>query len=253
MSTTKRPRRYRERSCSLRAAEHLNEWIATAQYPLHSKLPPERRLCEKLEISRAALRNALQQLEDDGVIWRHVGKGTFVGGRPSSVHSSPASLGAGTTLPELLETRVLVEPIMARLAALRAQQSDLVLIERYQQRAAEAQNWTAWDTWDELFHRAVAEASGNGLMISFIDQLFRAKRESRWTITRAASFDAALKARYSSEHAAVISGITCRDPGIAEAAMTRHMAGISRSIGPALSASRKDETNIADPESWIET
>ena len=41
------------------------------------RLPPERHLSDQLGLSRATLRKALDALERDGVIWRHVGKGTF--------------------------------------------------------------------------------------------------------------------------------------------------------------------------------
>ena len=42
------------------------------------RLPPERHLTDELGMTRATLRKALGALERDGVIWRHVGKGTFV-------------------------------------------------------------------------------------------------------------------------------------------------------------------------------
>ena len=45
------------------------------------RLPSEPRLSEVLGVSRGRLRTLLKKLEDDGEIWRHVGKGTFVGPR----------------------------------------------------------------------------------------------------------------------------------------------------------------------------
>lgn len=101
-------------------------------------------------------------------------------------------------------------------------------------RAARAQAWSCFVYWDELFHRSLAEASGNALMISIIDHLFRIKRESRWCITRARKFDPALRKRYATHHDEIISAVYGRDGEEAEVAMRRHIHSIARSIGPAL-------------------
>lgn len=217
-----------------RVTAELDKFLSSDRYPLHSRLPPERRLCELLQVNRTALRSGLDDLERDGRIWRHVGKGTFVGGRPQSVQSCVEALGADTTLSELLETRTLIEPQAARLAALRAEPSDLTRMKRYATHAAMAEDWATWDRWDELLHRGIVEASGNGLMISIVDQILRVKKQTRWTITRAKIFDPDLKNRYSSEHLAVIASIEADDLQGAENAMRRHMQGISSSIGPVI-------------------
>src|SRR5215212_3324719 len=91
------------RDSTTRAVRQLSDLLASAPYPLHSRLPPERQLAEKLNLPRSKLREALQLLEDEGRIWRRVGMGTFVGGRPRSIHSRPEALGSATTLNELLE------------------------------------------------------------------------------------------------------------------------------------------------------
>lgn len=221
-----------------RVVASLNQLMLGDHFPLHSRLPPERQLCKLLQVSRSVLRHGLEELERDGRIWRHVGKGTFVGGRPQSVQSCAEALGADTTLSELLEARNLIEPQVARLAALRAERTDLDLLRHYEAAAAQTTDWSSWDRWDELFHRAVAEASGNGLLISAVDQILRAKKRTRWTITRAKRFDPLLRDRYSLEHLSVIDAITKHDSEGAERAMIRHIAGISSSIGPVIGQER---------------
>lgn len=216
-------------------AQGLCEQIESGEFPLHSRLPPERALSQRLGVSRTRLRDALKILESENRIWRHVGKGTFVGGRPSSVHSRPEILGTQTTLPELLEARLLIEPMAARLAALRAHGSDLDLLEKCHRSAASAPDWESFDKWDELFHRALAEASANGFVISVIDSIFRAKRQSRWCIVRASSFNVGLRKAYCAHHSEIVDAVIRRDVQAAEAAMQRHIAAISRSLGPALS------------------
>lgn len=217
------------------AAKQVSHWITSARYPLHSRLPAERELAVMLRLPRAKVREALQVLEDDGRIWRRVGMGTFVGGRPRLIGSPAESLAAVTSLTDILEARSAIEPVVARLSAQRAGQVDVTMIEHYAATADKARSWAEWERWDDLLHRAIAEASGNGLLISMVDQLLRIKTHPRWTIERAAKFDPALALRYGREHQAVISRVIGQDGKGAEAAMRRHMLSLSLTIGPAVS------------------
>ena len=216
------------------AVRQLQEWITSARYTLNSKLPPERELATQLQMSRGQLREALKQLEEEGRIWRRVGMGTFVGSRPRSVRCGPEALGSATTLAEILEARALVEPLVARLSAQRAEHADIAMIEQYSAFASRAQSWAEWEKWDELLHAAIAEASGNGLLINAINQMFRVKLHPRWTVQRAPNFNPALTARYAKEHQAVISCIVARNGEGAEAAMRRHILGVSLTLGPTI-------------------
>jgi DNA-binding FadR family transcriptional regulator len=220
-----------------RATQGLVKLLQSHRYPIHSRLPSERALCKLLQVSRTTLRNGLDQMAQEGRIWRHVGKGTFVGGRPQSVHSCAEALGCGTTLSELLEARMLIEPLVARLAALRTEPYELKLMRDYNMSAQQAEDWASWDKWDELFHRAIAEASGNGLMINAIDQIFRIKKKTPWAITRAKKFDPSLRDRYCFHHLALISAIENHDLQEAERAMISHVREISATVGPATTGS----------------
>lgn len=58
--------------------ENLYELIKNGTYPLDSQLPPENTLAKQMGVSRMTLRQALQFLQDDGVIKIIKGKGNFV-------------------------------------------------------------------------------------------------------------------------------------------------------------------------------
>ncbi|WP_432663267.1 GntR family transcriptional regulator [Wukongibacter baidiensis] len=52
--------------------------INSGKYKENDKLPSERELCEMYDISRATVRQTIQELEKDGYIYKQHGKGTFV-------------------------------------------------------------------------------------------------------------------------------------------------------------------------------
>ncbi|HSM39403.1 MAG TPA: winged helix-turn-helix domain-containing protein, partial [Afifellaceae bacterium] len=64
------------------ALDAMRSFLADQKLSLNLRLPPERELCKHFGVSRSELRKALAVLESEGQIWRHVGRGTFIGSRP---------------------------------------------------------------------------------------------------------------------------------------------------------------------------
>jgi GntR family transcriptional regulator len=65
-------------SLPLLARDKIEELIQTGPFSPGEKLPKETGLAEMLGVSRLTIREALRLLEEDGVIVRYQGKGTFV-------------------------------------------------------------------------------------------------------------------------------------------------------------------------------
>ncbi|AXH98754.1 GntR family transcriptional regulator [Sporosarcina sp. PTS2304] len=62
--------------------ERLKQDIESGQFQQHERLPSEAKLAEMLGVSRATLREALRVLEEEKVIFRKHGVGTFVSSQP---------------------------------------------------------------------------------------------------------------------------------------------------------------------------
>jgi len=160
--------------------------------PPGTRLPPEAKLLEKYGVARNSLREGLRILEVQGLIVIRPGPG----GGPmiadvDSVHfSRMASLylhRAGATYRDSLEARLILEPMMAGLAAQRQDADDLrALTEYLEASAAEPEDPTAPFSEEERsleFHAMLMEMSGNPVLTLIVRSLQDLHLE-RWAATR---------------------------------------------------------------------
>src|ERR1019366_3891745 len=165
----------------------LDALLAGGRFPVNTRLPPERQLTEDLGLSRCALREGLDVLEAQGRIWRHVGRGTFVGNRPRHPPAALSVIPSQTSPTEVLEARLLIEPLLARLAALRATDADIVHMEHLLEKSEAAQDPKTWELWDGRLHRMVAEAAHNRLLLSLFDAFNAIRMQKTWGQLRQAT------------------------------------------------------------------
>jgi DNA-binding FadR family transcriptional regulator len=189
-------------------------------------LPPERDLVVQLQISRSALREAFDVLEAEGRIWRHVGRGTFVGRRPPVEPVTISLITALTRPSEVLETRLLVEPLLARLAASRASEGEIAEMQRLLEKSEVARDAKTWELWDGRLHRAVAEAAHNSLLLFVFDAFNAMRKEAKRSALRQAALTPERHAAYCRHHREYVMAIADRDPARAEAIMRRHIEAV---------------------------
>lgn len=208
------------------AISRLNELLATGDYPPASRLPPERDLARRLRLSRSALREGLEVLEAEGKIWRHVGRGTFVGSRPLPDPVSLSLITAQTSPSEMLETRLVLEPLLAGLAAMRASDAEISHMRYLLAKSEAARDARTWDLWDGRLHRAVAQAAHNALLLSIFDAFNAMRKQARWSRLRQAALTSERHRTYCDHHRAYVAAIQERDAATAEAAMRKHIRAV---------------------------
>jgi DNA-binding FadR family transcriptional regulator len=211
----------------------LRGFITDGGYVGGGRLPPERHLSDQLGLSRANLRKALDALERDGMIWRHVGKGTFVtdGGPPKADQARPmVDLGRQLTPFRMMRARMAIEPAIAREAAVNASGEALMKMQRSINRAKDATTWKEYEVQDDLFHRSVAEASDNLLLLTLFDQLNEVRRAVAWgSVTRETVRPSRDHSSFP-EHDAIADAIASRDPAAAYEAMRRHLGSVAKRL-----------------------
>src|SRR5450631_1505961 len=103
--------------------QRLRAYVDDAIRSRRERLLAEPQLSELLDIPRGRLRTHLRRLEKDGLIWRHVGKGTFVGPRTAQLVGTVPSSSVSPS--DAMDGRLMVEPLLAGKAAVYARQTDI--------------------------------------------------------------------------------------------------------------------------------
>lgn len=136
------------------------------------KLPAERVLSEKFEVSRSNLREAIQKLEFYGILKSIPQSGTFVANIGVIAMNGMIEDILRLDDPDfksLVETRILLELKTVRLAALRRTEEDLkqlkTALDAYSKKVLNGEDAVQEDL---LFHLAIAKASGNSTMNTFM-------------------------------------------------------------------------------------
>ncbi|UII80681.1 FadR/GntR family transcriptional regulator [Flagellimonas sp. CMM7] len=136
------------------------------------KLPSERMLSEKFEVSRSNVREAIQKLEFFGILKSRPQSGTFIANIGRVAMSGMLDDILRLEDPDfksLVETRILLELKTVRLAALRRTEEDLEkmrqALDAYRQKVLDGKDAVEEDL---LFHLAIANASKNSTMNTFM-------------------------------------------------------------------------------------
>lgn len=213
------------------AIERMKGWLNSGEWEIDSRIPPERDLAEKLGVSRGVLRLALETLEADGFIWRHVGRGTFVGPRPSDGGNDLQSLANRTNPAEVMAARLILEPSAARLAAVHATPAQIAEMRRCVGRTRAARTFQQYVIWDNLLHTSIAKASRNPLLASFVETLSAIRRTVVWA--RLLQKEQPSPDNPSLiEHDAIVDAIEHRDPDAAARSMQTHLARVESALLP---------------------
>jgi DNA-binding FadR family transcriptional regulator len=215
------------------ALTQLRAFLAQKALAPSTRLPPERELSELLGVSRGDLRKALSVMEKHGELWRHVGKGTFIGARPVAEMSSIAEIAALTNPGEVMRARLAIEPELAREAALHATAGDIAEMKLCVSSARVAETWRQYENWDNRLHRAVAVAAHNALLLAVFDTVNAVRRTVVWGRLRDDSPYPPSDHHSFAEHAAIIEAIEDRNLAQAAGRMRSHLRSVESHLIPA--------------------
>jgi DNA-binding FadR family transcriptional regulator len=204
-------------------ADQLRALIAAGEFPLASRLPPERDLAAQLGVSRPSVREALIALEVEGLVEVRMGSGIYV----TALEAQSASRGAvGTALGpfDIIRARALIE---AELAALAARVHTPRLHKRLRDAVKVMEDDIARGVMplrgDREFHVALAEASDNAALVRVVAELFD-ERNNPLFEQLGRHFENAKSWRQAvAEHRAVMRAVSAGEVAAARRAMQQHL------------------------------
>ncbi|RJE79720.1 FadR family transcriptional regulator [Paracoccus sp. JM45] len=211
--------------------QRVQDMIGAEGYTHNDRLPPERRLCEMLGVNRNQLRSALAELEAQGRIWRHIGRGTFVGARPVLNLQDVSYLCDQVKPAQVVTVRQTIEPELARLAAINGHPSDHERMQHCADRCRQAADWRGYEAWDNNLHHAIARASGNKLFIYYFDTLNVVRRSIVWGQSRNTTKPVETYSSFS-QHDRIVAAIVDRDGDRAARYMREHLESVYTRILP---------------------
>ncbi|AMP16484.1 FadR/GntR family transcriptional regulator [Collimonas pratensis] len=220
-------------SLSDTVAQELLKKIQTGEFGPGAKLPTEPALSEQFGVSRTVVREAISRLKNEGAVEPRQGSGVYVSEqghlRPLRIQFDQAS--SADAVLQIVELRRAIDAEVAALAATRRTPRQLKAIETAL-KGIEADVKAGGDgvLADVMFHRSIAEATGNPFLLqtlAFLSQYL----EAATAVTRSneARRDDFMRQVYE-EHAAIASAIAAGDALGARNAAQNHMFNAARRL-----------------------
>jgi GntR family transcriptional repressor for pyruvate dehydrogenase complex len=205
----------------------IKAMIVSGELRPGDRLPPEKELSEALGLSRSSLREAVKALAVIRVLDVRRGDGTYVTSLTPSLlldaMSFVVDIHQDASVLELFEVRRILEPAAAALAAPRMTAPDIAHLRAL---VAEVDGTTSADDLvanDVVFHRCIAERSGNAYLTSLLDTLSGSTLRAR--VWRGLTEEGAVT-RTLTEHRAIVDALEAADPELVAAQLTVHINGV---------------------------
>lgn len=200
------------------------------------RLPTERELATRLGLSRTTIRNAMSLLEDEGLVSREVGRGTFLRSDPrnglnlSNGSARLSSIAIAVSPSDVMSARQLLEPAAMSSIVENATLNDFDEIEKCLQGSGSAVDYEDFEMWDLTFHHALVRASHNPLMENMYLLIDEARRGETWGNLKRRSDSEERRTRYRNQHQAIVEALRDRDGRRARGAMQAHLDAVEANL-----------------------
>lgn len=207
-----------------RLAAQLLALITQGEFKLGERLPSERALAERFDVSRSSVREAMIALEVQGVVDVRGGSGIYVTQDRLQSATTPYMPETGPGPFELLRARCLIESEIASVAAENRKDGDLdrifsALSDMREHIDDKEKNEAA----DQLFHLRIAESTGNSVLLQMVTAMWAQARGPVWAQIEAHFHTPDLRMASHADHQCIFKALVARDGEAARAAMRSHL------------------------------
>lgn len=194
----------------------------SGEFPVGGRLPPERELAERFDVSRPTIREAIIALEVLNRVQVKTGSGIYV-----LEHKSTNGKDIDNISPwELTESRALIEGEAAALAATHITDEELKdLKDSLHEMALENDTGDlAEGEADKKFHRIIAQATRNAMLVAVIEHMWYVRNNAPLVSRAYKAICDQDGTKRVEEHHEIYEALARRDPKAARAAMHQHFA-----------------------------
>jgi len=195
-------------------------------------LPAERELSREMGVSRPVLREAIRNLEMQGLVEVRHGVGVRVINKPHRPLVGAFDRLAGSSRERLAQfavARLVIEPGVARLAASSASAGQVRGLRKNLVAHAAERGLAQAAELDLDFHRQIALIAGNPILLTILDALADVARETRVVSMQAFGVEFAVKGAIL-QHTPIADAIASHDADAAEQAMRSHLLEAQRDV-----------------------
>ncbi len=225
-------------------ATMLREQILDGSIADGAMLPAERELVEQTGLSRGSVREGLRILEAEGLIKTRSGRyGGSCVTRPSgdmvSDQINRFARVSGIPLESIVQARVVLEPALARLAALNRNNEDIKRLAEISQRIVAANKDDVPTYLDENvnWHCALAQASHNTLLHTFTISIAKLIRDATGLQNMAPP---SVRLAVIKAHEKIEEAIVAGDAALAERRMSKHVTAYAEHVRTLMSGKRRN-------------
>jgi DNA-binding FadR family transcriptional regulator len=220
-------------------ASYLEDAILSGRLGGGVKLPAERELSDKFGASRGAVRRVLTSLKARGLITQSVGSGTFVlpgatapvaGAASADVAPVPTRVVVQTSPAELMEARLLIEPLMPRLIVRYATAADFTKMVDCLERSEAAPSIEEFEHWDGELHKTFALATHNSFFLRVLELTNEVREQGEWGRLKRTSLTPERRREYEEQHRAIVEALRDRDAAMACDLLVAHLRQIQHNL-----------------------
>ena len=217
-----------------RLAAQVLDLIGEGEFLPGARLPSERALAERFDVSRTSVREAIIALEIQGAVEVRGGSGIYVSATPPSNKIHPLLQISGPGPFEILRARCLIESEIAAAAAESRKDSDLdrifgALADMRKHMDDKAANEAA----DRRFHLHIAESTGNDVLLQMVKAKWDQSQGPVWEKIEHHFHTPALRIASQNDHQLIFNAMVARDAVASREAMKAHLERVMQEFAKA--------------------
>ncbi|OEE86120.1 FCD domain-containing protein [Enterovibrio norvegicus] len=210
----------------------LRNELSDGQYQVGDRLPPERDIAERLDVSRTVVREAIIMLELENLVEVKKGSGVYILNIPSASNSRDNEVSDEAGPFEMLQARQLLESNIAEFAATQVTPGDIVKMRAaLELERSELSSGNTGYNGDEEFHMSIAAATQNSVLVDMLKQSWERREQSpMWKKLHSRITTQGYRDEWLDDHARILAALQKKDPIAAKSAMWQHLENVKQRL-----------------------